>query len=73
MSYVMYYKTVENDVEFCLVNDNNDVLLERKYAFDDQDDIVVYMREILLDVQSSLFKGHTINVEVVDLSDLVQA
>lgn len=73
MSYVMYYKTVENDVEFCLVNDNNDILLERKYAFDDQDDIVVYMREILLDVQSSLPKGHTINVEVVDLSDLVQA
>jgi hypothetical protein len=73
MSYVMYYKTVENDVEFCLVNNNNDVLLQRKYAFDDQDDITVYMREILLDVQSSLPKGHTINVKVVDLSDLVQA
>jgi hypothetical protein len=69
----MYYKTVESDVEFCLVNGNNDILIDRKYAFDDQDDIVVYMREILLDVQSSLPKGHTISVQVVDLNDIVQA
>lgn len=73
-NYVIYYKTIDSNVEFLFVNDDtNDVLLDRKYAFDDEDDIVVYMRQMLTEIQSSLPKGHTINVQVVDLNDIVQA